>query len=189
MNRRGFLLGVGAVLAGPGCFGPTETSPNPVTQTGPEQTPRWRSKSKPTPEPVAETGPDSYLPESTDRWEFRGRSDYVWSPLGANDGTIGHYTGPDGNAYEFVVIDTDSTYAESSARSLACAGWQIAIVIDTNAIASSTGTEQRTFTPEVPPTMTQSPIPDTESRVRELLALSPRLTDTDVTEHQIECNR
>ena len=58
---------------------------------------------------------------------------------------------------------------------------------DGHAIAASTGTEQRTFTPEVPPTMTQSPVPGTEDRVRELLALSPRLGTADIDENRVHC--
>jgi hypothetical protein len=58
---------------------------------------------------------------------------------------------------------------------------------DGHAVAASTGTEQRTFTPEVPPTMTQSPVPGTEDRVRELLALSPRLGTADIDENRVHC--
>ena len=69
-------------------------------------------------------------------------------------------------------------HAAGSARSWRCAGWQIAFALDGVAIAASTGTEQRTFTPGRPPMMTRSPVPGHEDRVRELLSLSPRLDDS-----------
>ncbi|GAA0206372.1 hypothetical protein GCM10009000_020860 [Halobacterium noricense] len=138
---------------------------------------------------MAESGPESYLPDSTDSWEFHGTQEHepAWSPLGATDGAIGQYQGPDGYSYEFVVMDSEEGFSEGNARSLACAGWQIAIAIDRYAIAASTGTEQRTFTPEAPPTMTQSAAPETEDSVRELLSLSPRLSEADLDEHRINC--
>jgi len=86
-------------------------------------------------------------------------------------------------------MDTQQGYTEGTARSLACAGWQVAVATDGHAIAASTGTEQRTFTPEAPPTMTQSAVPETEKRVRELLALSPRLDEADIDRHGIGCKQ
>lgn len=191
MNRRQFCLGITAVVTAiSGCSGrDTNSTPETVadSETEPDVTETTQRDS--TPGAVAESGPESYLPDSTDGWDFRGthEHDKGWSSLGASDGTIGQYQGPDGNSYEFVVMDTREGYTEGTARSLACAGWQIAIAIDGYAIGASTGTEQRTFTPEVPPTMTQSAVPDTEDRVRELLALSPRLSKADIDENRINC--
>lgn len=191
MNRRQFCLGITAVVtAASGCSG-RDTDPTPETvadsetELGVTETTQHDSTSG----AVADSGPESYLPESTDEWDFRDthEHDKGWSSLGANDGTIGRYQGPDRSTYEFVVMDTRQGYTEGTTRSLACAGWQIAIAIDGYAIAASTGTEQRTFTPEVPPTMTQSAVPETEDRVRELLALSPRLSEADIDENRINC--
>ena len=141
--------------------------------------------------PSATSGPESYLPDSTDEREFRDTREHGggWTPLGAKDGIIGQYQGPDGASYEFVVMDTEETYTTGTARSLACAGWQVAIAIDGYAIAASTGTEQRTFTPEEPPQMTQTAVFGTDGRVRELLVLSPRLSETDVDENEINCEQ
>ena len=60
---------------------------------------------------------------------------------------------------------------------------------DGHAIAASTGTEQRTFTPEKPPQMTQTAVFGTDGRVRELLVLSPRLSETDVDENEVNCEQ
>jgi hypothetical protein len=79
-------------------------------------------------------------------------------------------------------------FAEGAAHSWACAGWQIALSIDNVAIAASTGTYQRTFTPEKPPTMTKSPVPGTDERVRELLTFSLELTESDI-ENTTSCER
>ncbi len=169
MNRRQFCIGVTTVLTVvSGCSGRDTNS---------------------TPGAVSDSGPESYLPESSGAWEFQGTQQHepAWSPLGAIDGAIGQYQGPDGYSYEFVVMDSEEGLSEGNARSLACAGWQIAIAIDGYAIAASTGTEQRTFTPEVPPTMTQSAAPETEDRVWELLVLSPRLSEADLDENRINC--
>ena len=166
MNRRRFCLSTAVVLAiSSGC--PNRQAPS------------------------AASGPESYLPDSTDEWEFRDTREHGggWTPLGAKDGVIGQYRGPDGASYEFVVMDTEETYTEGTARSLACAGWQVAITIDGHAIAASTGTEQRTFTPEEPPQMTQTAVARTDGRVRELLVLSPRLSETDVDENEINCEQ
>jgi len=170
MDRRVFVLGLLTLAGVPGCLDAGSGS---------------------RPNAVADSGPGSYLPESRENWEFLGMRDHPggWSPLGADDGAIGQYRGPDGNAYEFVVMDTKSEYSEGTARSLACAGWQVALEVDGNAVAASTGTDQRQFTPEAPPQMTQSTVPDTDGQVRELLALSPRLDESDVEENQIGCER
>jgi len=194
MLRRRFCLGVVAVLTGSAGCQDRDATPIPETAVDPEtdagDTPTIRVEDgDPEPGTVTDSGLESYLPDGTGEWKFRGVRDRTpdWSPLGATDGIIGQYRGPDGAAYEFLVMDTQPSYTEGTARSLACAGWQVAVVVDGHAIAASTGTEQRTFTPEVPPTMTQSPVPGTEDRVRELLALSPRLGTADIDENRVHC--
>ncbi len=194
MNRRHFCLGLTAVLtATAGCSSNgSNSTPKPdadsETTTGGTKT-RQNGDADHSEGTVTDSGPRSFLPDSTDEWNFRGiRENHgSWSPLGADDGIIGQYQGPEGTSYEFVVMDTQQPYTEGTARSLACAGWQVAITIDGHAVAASTGTEQRTFTPEAPPTITQSAVPETGDRVRELLALSPRLKEADIDENRISC--
>jgi hypothetical protein len=78
---------------------------------------------------------------------------------------------------------------DGPARAWACAGWQIALALDGVAMAGSTGTEQRTFTPERPPTMTQTPATNREDKVFQLLTLSPKLTVDNIEANRISCNR
>ncbi|WP_226022700.1 hypothetical protein [Halomicrobium salinisoli] len=122
---------------------------------------------------------EGFLPESGDGWTRVGTSDYVWGPLGGTDGVIGRYEGPDGDAYELLVM-RDENNAGGSARQFACAGWQIAFPHEGFAVAASTGTKRKTFTPEAPPTMSSTPASNRLDRVRELLVRSPRLTEDDV---------
>ncbi|QZP36589.1 hypothetical protein [Halobaculum magnesiiphilum] len=88
---------------------------------------------------------------------------------------------------KFVVMDSEERFSEGNARSLACVGWQIAIGIDGYAIAASTDTEQRTFTPEAPPTMTQSAALRRRTVCENYCRSPPRLTEADLDEHRINC--
>lgn len=139
-------------------------------------------------ETATPAGPEGYLPEPGDGWEQEKTGDYDWESLGGQDGVRGFYTGPDGENYEAVVMFSED-FAEGSARSWACAGWQIALATDGVAVAASTGTEQRTFTPEKPPTMTRTPARGREDRVHEFLTRSPRFTAEEIERQQITCNR
>jgi len=172
MNRRVFLSCVVTGLGGvSGC---TENNSSSETTSQPAPTPDSEESS-----PNASASLRSVLPESQSGWKLKETSDYIWSPIGGSDGTIGHYEGPDGNPYQFVVM-RDENNAEGSARQFACAGWQISLAHKDLAIAASSGTEQRTFTAHEPPTMTVSPAENRLERVRELLVLSPILTESEV---------
>ena len=147
-----------------------------------------RSRTDPStaPESPTETSASqAFLPPSGDGWTLAGTSDYEWAPLGGDDGVIGRYEGPDGQAYEMVVMH-DEDNAEGSARQFACAGWQLAFPYEGFAVAASSGTYQRTFTPEAPPTMSSAPVDDRLNRVRELLVRSSELTDATVPD-ETEC--
>ena len=165
----------GSLLLG-GCSEATTDTTTP-TETG---------SPSPTPElPDAR----SYLPEPNDEWTLDGTANLEVAPLGGADGIRGYYTGPAGSEYEVVVFVSSREYnsAPGTAESFACAGWQVAVVIDRVAIAASTGTDQRTFTPEAPPTMDQTPAPERVGEVRTLLALSPRLTSDEVEASEAQC--
>jgi len=78
-------------------------------------------------------------------------------------------------------------YSSGTAVDIACAGWQVVVEADDVIVAGSTGTRQATFTPEAPPTMEQSPVPNSEESVFELLTLSPRLSESEIREHRVSC--
>jgi hypothetical protein len=114
-------------------------------------------------------------------WTRDRTEEFHAKELGGSEGVRGYYTGPDGTGYQVLVLRAGD-WAAGNARSWRCAGWQVAFAVDGVALAASTGTAQRTFTPERPPTMAESPVPGTDSRVRELLALSPELEPSDIPE-------
>lgn len=134
--------------------------------------------------------PRSYLPEPNDEWTRDRIAPLEVAPLGGADGIRGYYTGPDGIQYEVIVFvsSRDYNYAPGTAESFACAGWQVAFTLDrVVAVAASTGTAQRTFTPEAPPTMDQTPAPERVDEVRTLLALSSRLTADEIQAIEVQC--
>jgi hypothetical protein len=187
MRRRQIigLVATSALLCG--CLGreesPETPSPTPAETGNP---PTGTSEESTTP-----SRPESCLPPDGNGWELRGTSEHDpgWTPLGATDGTIGHYTGPNGLSYDFIVMISrpDLDNPEGLARSLACAGWQVTLAIDTYAIAASTGTEQRTFTPERPPTMTETAVPNSEDTVVELVERSPCIRASEIEQYRVSC--
>lgn len=198
MHRRQFCLGVTAALAATaGCSGwrtdstpgteedsetPSATETETVPETAPESSATIRGATETATETATDTPPEAFLPEPADEWEHVDTESYSWRYLGADGGTIGEYRGPDGASYEVVVMKS----GESATR-MACVGWQVALEIDEYMIAASTGTYDQELTPERPPTMTQTPVPGTEDRVLELLAMSPRLTEDEITENSADC--
>lgn len=137
---------------------------------------------------IGQSSPESYLPESTDDWHRNRTGDFDWESIGGTDGIRGYYTGPDGGSYEVIVMFSDYS-VEGNAESWACAGWQIVLALDGVVMAASTGTDQRTFTPEDPPTMTQTPDRGRVDKVHELVTLSPKLTTRDIEENLVTCPR
>jgi hypothetical protein len=66
----------------------------------------------------------------------------------------------------------------------------MAVATDGHSIAASTGTPQdQTITPEKPPTMTQTAVPETEEKVIELLRYSPKLTEVEIKKSRRECQQ
>lgn len=157
--------------------GCSETSSNTPTPT---------SSSTATPELP---DPRSYLPEPNDEWTREQVRNIEVAPLGGEEGVRGIYTGPDDVEYHVIVFvsNRNSNYAPGTAQSFACAGWQISVSKDRVAVAASTGTEQRTFTPEAPPRMNRAPDPERVDEVRALLERSPRLTSEEVELFQVSC--
>jgi len=182
MKRRNVLL---SICTGLGLLsGCSETNGDqtvPTTRTDEDSRPPTATAQSPTKTP----SPQTYLPEPGEGWELIDTSDYVWAPIGGSEGIIGKYRGPDGETYK-VVIMRDEDNADGSARQFSCAGWQIAFAYRGYAIAASTGTLQKTFTPEAPPTMSSSPAPNKTNRVYELLLRSPKLTE-DIVPEETTC--
>ena len=54
------------------------------------------------------------------------------------------------------------------------------------AIAASTGTTQKAFTPEHPPQMTRTAIPDTSTQARQLLRQSAVLSREIIENNEVE---
>lgn len=194
MDRRSFIASALLALSGlSGCLGDSSTnqssSDSPTSTTAPTATSTKSPTDSPTESPTVSAtaipAPESFLPDSQSDWQLERTSDYEWGPLGGSDGIIGLYRGPDGDMYQLLVMQ-DANNASGSARSFACAGWQLAFAYNAFAIAASTGTDQRTFTPEKPPTMSETPAENKLEMVRKLVLLSPRLSEADVPE-QTSC--
>lgn len=169
-SRRRLLAAAGAACATlAGCSDGTGTPTSSVDAT--------RSGSTPSASPAVP--PVAYLPKPGNGWTLDRTEEYARKELGVSDGVRGYYRGPDGRSYQVVVL-VSGQYATGTARSLRCAGWQVAVVLDGVAVGASTGTEQRTFTPERPPTMAASPVPGSDPRVRELVTRSPRISASDI---------
>ena len=149
-------------------------------------TPTDTDSASPTPELP---DPRSYLPEPDDEWTREQVRNIEVAPLGGEEGIRGIYTGPDGFEYHVIVFVSirDRNNAPGTARSFACAGWQISVSKDRVAVAASTGTDQRTFTPELPPRMDRAPAPERVDEVRALLERSPRLTPEEVDLFEASC--
>lgn len=174
MDRRRFVTAAALTLVPvAGCGSPDEnSSPSTSSTPPPSQTPA--------------SGPEAFLPEPADGWVRDRTEAFSAKERGGSEGVRGYYTGPDGERYQVLVL-VSGDWAERNARAWRCAGWQVAFAVDGMTIAASTGTAQRTFTPERPPTMTRSPVPGTDARVRELLALSPKLDRSEIPESS-ECS-
>jgi hypothetical protein len=174
MNRRRFVMLAGlSTISVAGCTSPSDSPPSTSTPTSSVS-------------PSATSQPRAFLPEPVNGWTRDRTEEFYAKERGGSDGIRGYYTGPDGEAYQVLVLFAGD-WADGNARSWRCAGWQVAFAVDGVTFAASTGTAQRTFTPERPPTMTKSPVPGTDARVRELLALSPKLDQSDIPESS-ECS-
>jgi hypothetical protein len=139
--------------------------------------------------PTSSLAPEDLLPREADGWT-RNRTErgaFSWSARGAEDGVFGYYTSPEDRTYKVVIMKMKEGYSpERKAVSWKCSvEWSAALSYGRFSIAASTGTAQRTFTPEKPPHMTRTPIPDTTEPAKELLANSPELSREYVDGHAV----
>lgn len=177
LTGSGFL---GGCITGESDEEATTPSPTAPSSSDAEENGGRSTTTATTGSPVSSLAPEELLPQEVDGWT-RNRVEsgaFSWSARGAEDGTFGYYTSPEDRPYKVVVMKMDEGYSpERKAVTWKCSvEWSVALSYRRFAIAASTGTAQRTFTPEEPPHMTRTPIPGTIESAKELLANSPALS-------------
>ncbi|QLH78532.1 hypothetical protein HZS55_15085 [Halosimplex rubrum] len=192
-RRRTVLTGLASLVALSGCSF-EESSPERPTRSQPNET-TTRNRSPPkissTTEKATQTPELSVrevLPEEGDDWTLLDTGDVVPAPLTAESHIRGDYRGPNGTDFRVIVIKLPRPgVANFNAERLACeAQWSVALQYRAFAIAASTGTTQKEFTPEHPPQMTQTAIPDTSAEARQLLQQSPVLSQEIIEDNEID---
>lgn len=111
--------------------------------------------------------------------------------IGGETGASAEYTGPDGVRFRAIVVEREgASSAEVKAHGLYCDGWPVTVAHEAFAFAAGSGTVQPTdtYTPETPPHMTRSPVPDTTGRAAELLTSSPIHTADIVSNRARACD-
>lgn len=169
----GFLAGcqVADEEGTPGATRPTDTATRSTATPTPTSSPPGTATATPA------ASPEDLLPEETDGWTLERTGQYDWTTIGGAEGVRGYYTDADGVAYEVLIMRMETGSPEAKVEHWTCeVGWSVGLAYEEFAIAAGTGTVQRTFTPERPPTMERTPIPDTTETARALLANSPALT-------------
>ncbi|MFW5939222.1 MAG: hypothetical protein ACOCQU_02115 [Halolamina sp.] len=186
LSRRGALATVAAAIAGfAGCGeGEPPTSGERMTidtATGSGTTTQADTDSATNGTDSTTAGTDSpsaedLVPADGERWtrtEFERRE---YATLGVESGIRADYRDGDGLAAAVVVLE-DPHDPERRAETLHCqVGWPVVLVVDAFAIAAGTGTPQRTHTPETPPQMDRTAVPETTDDAVSLLATSPELS-------------
>lgn len=145
------------------------------------------SESTPT-DSATETKPiDQLLPEEDSNWRINEKRQYSWGAIGADRGVIGIYDNSDGAEFHVLIMDLKEQYNVSGkATDLYCnVGWQVVLPKERFVFAASTGTNQREQTPEAPPTIARTPIPETNEKCIDLLGKSPNLDVEEVTSSRI----
>jgi|GEM_PF-462272 len=188
-RRRSVLTGLASLAALSGCSfedGDPERSARPRSDepTASDHSPSRTDTDTGTPElSVRET-----LPEGGDGWTLLDTGDVVPAPLTAEDHARGEYRSPGGTEFRVVIIELPRPgIAAFNAERLACeAEWSVALQYRTLAIAASTGTTQKSMTPEHPPQMTRTAVPGTTGDARRLLRRSPLLSREIIETGEIE---
>jgi hypothetical protein len=179
--RRDVLALLSVAVAGAGCTGPADSKVSePPTST--EDSPTTDSSATTDP---AYAGPRDLLPAAGDGWTLLHTDVAGYRRLGYDEGVQAAYEAPDGTRVTVLVVTLRVGDPTAQAEEFADTGWQVALAYRRFALAAGTGTDQRTFTPEKPITLDRTPIPGTESLVRELVARSPALSADYVAEHDV----
>jgi len=129
-----------------------------------------------------------FLPEPGGGWTRIETGDVINSPLNAEDDLRGDYRSPNGTVFRVIILQLPRPgVARFHAERLACeAGWSVSLQYRAFAIGASTGTVQKTFTPEKPPQMTRTAVPDTSADAKQLLERSAVLTEETIEQNVIE---
>jgi hypothetical protein len=186
-SRRSVLRLCGAAVCSlvAGCQAPDDDEPTPDPSPTPTSTTTPTASSSPTITPGAT--PDDLLPTDGDGWTLERTDEYDWGTIGGADGVRGYYTDAEGVECQVIVMRMSAGIEPGgTARLWKCeVGWTVTLAYETFAIAAGTGTVQRTFTPEQPPSMDRTPVPNTAENVKRLLANSPELTRALIDEREI----
>jgi hypothetical protein len=177
LPRRDVLALLSVAVAGAGCTAPG-------TPESSSATPSQTSDASATTEPT-DAGPRDLLPEAGDGWTRLNTEFAGYRHLGYDEGVQATYEAPDGTRVSLLVVTLRVGDPTAQAEEFADTGWQVALAYRRFAVAAGTGTDQRTFTPEKPITLDRTPIPGTESLVRELVARSPALSADYVADHDV----
>jgi hypothetical protein len=136
----------------------------------------------------------AFLPAEDDGWSRIRKEDRNYSNVGGEDGVYASYESSNDVRYDVLIAKIKKSYdVRRKARHWKCdVEWQVVLRYEELIIAAGTGTAQKTFTPEEPPQMDRTPVPDTGDEIRELLATSARLDPQDVDEYEVtdeDCRR
>lgn len=182
-RREALQLGVlSAVTALAGC-----SSDRPATAT-PSGTSMQSAISTPTSSPNRSAV--DVLPEPRNGWRLvETERELGASMLGGETGATGKYESATGGVFKVVALEMEEGFsAEDKAHRWACIGWDVTVAYQGFAFSAGTGTHQQTFTPETPPHMTRTPVPDSEDDSIELLTYSPLLSEQIIGDHRQYCS-
>jgi len=137
---------------------------------------------------------EAFLPAEEDGWTRTRKEDRYYSNVGGEDGVYASYESSKDVRYDVLITKIKEAYdVRRKARHWKCdVEWQVVLRYEELIIAAGTGTAQKTFTPEEPPQMDRTPVPDTGDEIRELLANSAKLDPQDVDDYEVtdeDCRR
>ena len=131
---------------------------------------------------------EEFLPAEEDGWTQTQKEDRDYSQLGGEDGIYATYkSSPNDMISDLLILKIKKAYnIQNKARDWKCnVKWQVVLRYQEFIVAAGTGTAQKTHTPEEPPQMTRTPIPETEDEIKKLLANSPKFDLQAVNEHEV----
>lgn len=113
--------------------------------------------------------------------------------IGTIHGWRGSYSSPQGVTFDALVLRPESptvgTRPDAIGAKLACVGWQAVVVYDNTVFVASSGTPQKTRTPETPVVMEKTAVAETTDEAETLLSFAPALTRERIATYSVECSR
>lgn len=136
---------------------------------------------------TAELSVEDVLPKPGDGWSLLDTGSVVNAPLNAENNIQGDFQSPNETKFRVIILEFSRPgIASFHAERLACeVEWSVALQFRSFAVGVSTGTAQKTFTPEKPPQMTRTAIPDTSAEARQLLRRSAVLSQEIIEDKEI----